>query len=126
MNRKAALSLLYLGCCLTIQGKDIHAQPTSKPDDSKMGWTKWVVDDRPEPPRLSAMPWVDQVDPFKLEKLIATLQAEHGDQYASAEQHRMRLSKTLSQGDRNRNVLAAIQRDVLLFDVDRLLVIKRL
>ena len=87
----------------------------------------------------AATPWVDSVDSDSLRLLMTELKATHGPRYRQGPQHLQRL-ETLQQalaaaaGDgaaaRRRRAkidrdLAQLQRDVLLFDVDRLIVIKR-
>lgn len=61
-----------------------------------------------------------------LAKLIDSLSAAHGDHYAKAAAHHGRLEtlKVQTPADRQRD-LEALQREVLLFDVDRVLAIRR-
>jgi hypothetical protein len=69
---------------------------------------------------------VDDVSPDALGAMIRWLQQTHGARYAAAEQHLARLANVESpDDDEAQPELARIQRDSLLFDVDRLLVIKR-
>jgi len=75
----------------------------------------------------SLEPWmVDDVDSDSLGRLIAWLQATHGEKYQSAIEDLGQL-KALEQGDDEEALeqIARLQRSVLLFDIDRLLVIKR-
>jgi hypothetical protein len=64
---------------------------------------------------------VDEVDPVALAELIDALDALHGPRYAKAAEHRAQLA-ALNDGAA---AAIALQRDVLLFDVDRLVAIKR-
>lgn len=64
------------------------------------------------------IPSLDQVNKPALENLIGLLGWEYGPNYRQQADHRARLAT----GGQD---LARLQRDVLLFDVDRLLVIKR-
>jgi len=69
---------------------------------------------------------VDQVSPGALGAMIRWLQQTHGAGYAAAEQHLVRFAAVESpDDDEAQPELARLQRDALLFDVDRLLVIKR-
>jgi len=79
--------------------------------------------------RLSGMvelAGVDQVTPDALRELIEWMQKTHGPVYPQADDHLARLA-TLGQRDDDeaQQELARLQREVLLRDVDRLLVIKR-
>jgi len=87
---------------------------------------------------LGAMPFVDRVDPEKLAALIESLHEVHGDRYAQYVEHRERLAALAAararaeegdegdeEGDRVEDDLARLQREVLLFDVDRVVVIRR-
>ena len=80
---------------------------------------------------LRNMPWVDRVDPEKLETLRARLAVQYGDKYPDAEQHRTRLVELARQfqeapeDNAVRTALAQLQRDILLFDTNELVVIKR-
>jgi len=67
------------------------------------------------------IPRVDQVDREKLRGLILELMKLHGPRYARGAEHLARLEK-LADGAEE---LVPLQREVLLFDVERLLVIKR-
>ncbi len=76
---------------------------------------------------LLAMPWVEKTDPAALRLLIASLEQLHRNQYAQAAEHQARL-ETLSAKqtpDTPASDLEKLERDVLLFDVDRVAVIKR-
>ena len=81
------------------------------------------------------MPCVDEVDCDKLRQLITRLMSAHGESYSQGSEHLLRLDK-LCDGSRNEpaagvgvasegveDELARLQREVLLFDVDKLLVI---
>ena len=84
---------------------------------------------------LAAMPWVEECDPSKVRALIRKLVSDHGAAYRQSDEHLTRLDrleKELSQPDDNQDRLDQIhdqleqlERDVLLFDVDKLVVIKR-
>lgn len=90
---------------------------------------------------LAKMPRVDEVDCEALRRLIADLAEAHGRKYSRAAQHLARLERLEGEmqsienanddpdaGDRLdevREALARLQREVLLFDVDRLVAIKR-
>ncbi len=67
------------------------------------------------------IPQVDDVDPEELRQLIGDLKAAHGEKYAQASEHLARLDQLDDESDE----LFELQREVLLFDVDKLLVIKR-
>ena len=76
---------------------------------------------------LARMPRVDRVECEELRSLIATMADTHGDAYADSAAHLARLD-ALQQAKRTAEIgeaLARLQRDVLLFDVDRLVLIKR-
>jgi len=69
---------------------------------------------------------VDQVSPDALRELIAWLQQTHGAAYAGADEHLARLAAlSPREDDEAREELARLQREALLFDLDRVLVIKR-
>ena len=75
-------------------------------------------------PRLSSpgyAPPVDKVDRAKLRGLIVELMRLHGDKYAKGPEHLQRIEELKD----NSEELAALQREVLLLDVDKLLVIRR-
>ncbi|MBN1418096.1 MAG: hypothetical protein JXP34_04930, partial [Planctomycetes bacterium] len=77
---------------------------------------------------LGAMPWVDSVDLEKLAALIEALRDAHGERYARCAEHRERLAALAAARIREEEIeddLAALQREVLLFDVERLVVIRR-
>jgi hypothetical protein len=74
---------------------------------------------------LTDMPWVDRVDSPSLCNLIRHLHVEHGEGYAQFERHQSRLTDRTAWRPSREEALARLQRDVLLFDVDKLLVIKR-
>ena len=73
---------------------------------------------------LRLMPWVDRVDPDRLEALIRRLSAAHGAAYPEAQTHLETLAELRNTPD-NGEALARLQRAVLLFDVDALLAIRR-
>jgi len=66
-------------------------------------------------------PKVDQVDREKLRGLITRLMKLHGSRYAKGPEHLARLDKLTDDAEQ----LIKLQGEVLLFDVERLLVIKR-
>ena len=72
-------------------------------------------------PAAAPLPKVDQVDREKLRALIRQLLALHGPRYIRGPEHLARLDKLVDNSDD----LIRLQREVLLFDVERLLVIKR-
>ncbi len=84
---------------------------------------------------LAGMPWVEQNDAEAVGRLIRAMQKAHGPAYAQAEEHLARLEsieKAAHQAGDDEERLDAIaadleqlERDVLLFDVDKLLVVKR-
>ena len=87
---------------------------------------------------LATMFWVEDSDPQHLRELIGRLRRLHGDSYPQAARHLARLEKlqhaydeaTTAGATEDRleavtDQLEQLERDVLLFDVDRLLVIKR-
>jgi len=67
---------------------------------------------------LRAMPWVDRANPEALREFILELGWRHGAGYRTARAHLARL-------EADGEDLPALQRAVLLFDVERLVVIKR-
>ncbi len=74
---------------------------------------------------LRIMPWVDQVDPAALRGLIHDLVELHdSDGYPQHTEHLAELERLVQEGS-DPDALARLQRDVLLFDVDQLLVIER-
>jgi len=84
---------------------------------------------------LAGMPWVEQNNPVALRRLIGELKQAHGAAYGRSAEHLARLdalvkSKAEAAGDPARldgvaAELERLERDVLLFDVDQLVVIKR-
>jgi hypothetical protein len=100
---------------------------------------------------LAIMPWVEKNDPKHIRELLSILKQLHGDGYAQSAEHLARLEKleaqhafSLREGagvrgaasnpatpestderDRIQESLEQLERDVLLFDVDKLLVIQR-
>jgi hypothetical protein len=73
---------------------------------------------------LARVAGVDDVDPENLRALIQRLKTLHGARYKNADEHLRRLDE-LAKRDDAFEELAQLQRQVLLFDVDRILVIKR-
>lgn len=73
-------------------------------------------------------PPVDDVNPPALRVLMGELQQRHGAKYAAAEEHLARLVRLETEQQNSKSVaeeLAQLQRDALLFDVSRLLVVQR-
>ena len=73
-------------------------------------------------------PLLNEVAPDALERLIRQLQRTHGPRYRQAEGQRAclaTLQTDRASGADAEAALVALQRDVLLFDVDRLLVVQR-
>lgn len=73
-------------------------------------------------------PPVDQVEPERLRELIGGLAKIHGPKYAQAREHLERLNRLAHRADRDDAAeaeFAQLQREALLFDVDRLVVVKR-
>ncbi len=68
---------------------------------------------------------LDEVNPAALGELIDNLAALHGANYARAAEHRTRLEASPDTPVEAAEALAQLQREALLFDVDRLLVVKR-
>ncbi len=72
---------------------------------------------------------VDQTDVESLKALIATMIDKKGEAYPQGKEHQQRLAElAAAQADGAETAakdLAALQREVLLYDVDKLLVIKR-
>lgn len=64
-------------------------------------------------------------DPNALRELIVWLQKTHGEGYKQASEHLARLTQLERQEADASETLADLQRQVLMFDIDRLLVIKR-
>ena len=67
------------------------------------------------------VPQLDKVDRARLSKLIDDMKAIHGQKYTKAEEHAKRLAELKDDSPE----LVALQREILLFGVDKLLVIKR-
>jgi hypothetical protein len=90
---------------------------------------------------LALMPWVEKNDPKHVRELIHSLKQLHGERYAQAANHLAQLEKleaaaaslrtkspsvALSEEqEKIQESLEELERDVLLFDVDQLLVIQR-
>lgn len=90
---------------------------------------------------LAMMPWVEKNDPGHIRALIERLARAHGPKYAQAAEHLARLEKleaaqsgrkaaapapaTDEEAERIRDDLEQLERDVLLFDLDKLVVIQR-
>jgi len=85
---------------------------------------------------LGIMPWVEKNEPKHIRELIAALQRIHGDHYLQAAEHLARLdrlesaagpasSQRAAEQEKIQESLEQLERDVLLFDVDKLLVIQR-
>ena len=84
---------------------------------------------------LAAMPWVEENDCGQIRRLIMELQKAHGDAYHQSPEHLARLerlekAREAAEGDDERledvtAKLEQLEREVLLFDVDKLVVIKR-
>ena len=89
---------------------------------------------------LATMPWVEKNDPQQIRALIGQLARAHGEKYAQAREHLARLEKlenrqaelvklgpaaTEEKSDQVRDALEKLERDVLLFDVDKVAVIQR-
>jgi len=83
---------------------------------------------------LASMPWIDRAEPAHVRRLIDDLAAVHGPAYSQASDHASRLDALERDAqatddedalDRIHESLAQLQRDVLLFDVNKLVVIKR-
>jgi hypothetical protein len=72
-------------------------------------------------PAAAPLPKVDEVDRDQLRGLIERLMTLHGPRYVKGPEHLTRLDKLADDSDE----LIRLQREVLLFDVGRLLVIKR-
>ncbi len=75
--------------------------------------------------RLRNTPWATEVDCEKLRDLIEAQSACFGDKYPQAGGHLARLKELAGRADKARDELKQLQREVLLFDIDRLVVIKR-
>lgn len=90
---------------------------------------------------LAHMPWVEKNDPKQIQALIEELQSIHGTQYPQASEHLARLKRLENAQaealaakndpaaeerlDKIREDLEQLERDVLLFDVDKIAVIRR-
>jgi len=68
---------------------------------------------------MKHMPWVDQVDREKLASLIERLTVLHGEAYEKRQEHDRLV------GSLEKEKLPDLQREVLLFDVNRLVLIQR-
>ena len=66
---------------------------------------------------LAAMPWVEKNDPKQIRALIGELVRAHGDKYVQARDHLARLEQL--EKEQVGEELEKLERDVLLFDVDR-------
>ncbi len=100
------------------------------PAQSVLGAFRTTAPAKRSAPRrtVGRVPKADQVDPAKLRELITELEASHGAKYACADQHLARLDALTKAAAGGKDVgadLAQLQRQALLFDVDKLLVIKR-
>jgi len=73
---------------------------------------------------LAQLPRVGEVDCGELRALIGKLRDLHDEGYPQAAEHLARLDRLEKTTDAE-EALAALQRDVLLFDIDEILVIKR-
>ena len=71
------------------------------------------------------VPSVDVAVAEDLRQLIEDLKAQHGNRYAEADEHLARLERLDRLDDGESEELNQLQREVLLFDVDKLLAIKR-
>jgi len=74
---------------------------------------------------LSGVPQIDHVDCDKLHRLIQECRNEHGASYWQYERHLSGLQSLRSRPEENETELSELQREVLLFDVNRLVAIKR-
>jgi len=74
---------------------------------------------------LKSTPWAVDVDCEKLRDLIESQSASYGDKYPQAAGHLARLAELAGRADEACDELKQLQREVLLFDIDRLVVIKR-
>ncbi len=77
---------------------------------------------------LASMPQIDNVDPAGLKALIKRLGELHGSDYRLREEHLRRLAEAENRPASRPSAsddLVRLQREVLLFDVERLLIIKR-
>ena len=94
----------------------VFGRPLTKPQFAQLKRQTGAVD----------APAADSVEPAALADLIRRLQANHGPQYARAAEHLQQLESLARQPEGGaEQALARLQRAALLFDVDRLLVIKR-
>ena len=87
------------------------------------------------------MPWVEKNDPKHIRELILSLRRLHGDRYVQSAEHLGRLAKleaaaaglrsktksaeSADDQERMQEAFEQLERDVLLFDIDKLLVIQR-
>jgi len=69
----------------------------------------------------TAVAGISEAGPDSLRRLIGELKKIHGDKYAKADEHLARFNDCKDDAEK----LAELQREVLLFDVDKLLGIKR-
>jgi hypothetical protein len=90
---------------------------------------------------LAIMPWVEKNDPKHIRELILSLRRLHGDRYVQSAEHLGRLAKleaaaaglrsktksaeSADDQERMQEAFEQLERDVLLFDIDKLLVIQR-
>ncbi|UCE48997.1 MAG: hypothetical protein JSW47_02425 [Phycisphaerales bacterium] len=74
---------------------------------------------------LSGVPQIDRVDCDKLYQLIQDCRSEHGVSYRQYERHLSDLRRLRRRPGENETQLSELQRAVLLFDVNRLVAIKR-
>ena len=94
---------------------EVYAESPSKKDLAKhFGGTS---------KSLAQMPRVGDVDPAALRGLIGKLRDLHDEAYAQADAHLARLLALEKAKDEDK--LATLQRDVLLFDLDEMVAIKR-
>lgn len=79
---------------------------------------------------LAGMPWVEETNVPKLRELIVNLKKAHGEDYPQAEEHLARLDrlagdKAGGDSEKGKEDLETLKREVLLFDVDKVVLIKR-
>jgi len=93
------------------------------PSDADLANWKRVAAPRPAAaaPKYASQVPLGRVDRQRLRSLIVELMRIHGEKYAAGPQHLARLNKLADDAEE----LPDLQREVLLFDVEKLLVVKR-
>jgi hypothetical protein len=88
--------------------------------------TKRQIDSYRRSAEAKTQPWLRPVDPEKLEELIIEQAGQYAERYRQSERHLNELEELKGSVEEDAcEKLAALQRDALLFDVDKVVAIKR-